>query len=39
MIKTTIATLLALIAAVVLYAASRPDHFRIERSITVNASP
>jgi uncharacterized protein YndB with AHSA1/START domain len=39
MIKTTIAPLLALIAAVVLYAASRPDHFRIERSITVNASP
>jgi hypothetical protein len=28
-----------LVAAVLLYAASRPDHFRIERSITVNASP
>jgi hypothetical protein len=39
MIKTITATLLALIAAVLLYAASRPDHFRIERSITVQSTP
>lgn len=39
MIKKLIATALALVAAVLLYAASRPDHFRIERSVTVNASP
>lgn len=39
MLKTTAIVLALLIAALLLYAASRPDTFRIERSTTINAPP
>jgi hypothetical protein len=38
MLKTIAIALLALIAGVLVYAATRPDSFRIERSVQVNAS-
>ena len=39
MIKTIASIIVALIAAVLLYAATRPDSFRVERSIRINAAP
>lgn len=39
MLKTIFLLLLAVIVALCGYAASRPDTFRVERSITINASP
>jgi uncharacterized protein YndB with AHSA1/START domain len=39
MVKTLALTLLALVAAVLLFASTRPDSFRIERSATIQAPP
>jgi uncharacterized protein YndB with AHSA1/START domain len=39
MFKTIAIILALLIAAVLIYAATKPDSFRIERSITIKASP
>lgn len=39
MIKTIAIVLLVVIAGVLIYAATKPDSFRIERSTTINASP
>ena len=39
MIKRIIAALIVLVGAVLAYAATRPDHFRIERSIAVQSTP
>jgi uncharacterized protein YndB with AHSA1/START domain len=39
MIKTISIVLLLVIAAVLVYAATKPDSFRIERSTTIKASP
>ena len=39
MIKTLALAVVALVAAVLLYAATRPDTFRVERSVTIQAPP
>lgn len=39
MFKTITLVLLAVVAAVLLFAATRPDSFRVERAITINAAP
>jgi uncharacterized protein YndB with AHSA1/START domain len=39
MIKTIVLVVVALIAVVLVYAATRPDTFRIERSATISAPP
>jgi uncharacterized protein YndB with AHSA1/START domain len=39
MLKSIALALLALIGAVLVYAATRPDSFRVERSTTIHASP
>jgi carbon monoxide dehydrogenase subunit G len=39
MLKTIAIVLLGLVAAVAIYAATRPDSFRVERSIRVSAAP
>jgi uncharacterized protein YndB with AHSA1/START domain len=39
MIKTIAIVLVLLIAALLIYAATKPDSFRIERSTTINAPP
>ena len=39
MLTTVVLVLLALVAAVLIFAATRPDTFRIERSASVNAPP
>ncbi len=39
MLKKFVITLLVLIATVLVYAVSRPDTFRVERSVTVKAAP
>ena len=39
MIKTIGLTLLVAVAALVIYAATRPDSFRVERSVVIKAAP
>ena len=39
MIKTLALAVVALVAALLLYAATRPDTFRVERSVTIQAPP
>jgi uncharacterized protein YndB with AHSA1/START domain len=39
MLKTIAIIIALLIAAVLIYAATKPDHFRLERSTTIKASP
>lgn len=39
MIKTTLLVVAALIAIVLVYATTRPDHFRVVRSATIKAPP
>jgi uncharacterized protein YndB with AHSA1/START domain len=39
MLKTILIAILVLIAAVLLFAATRPDSFRVERSIAISAPP
>jgi uncharacterized protein YndB with AHSA1/START domain len=37
--KKIILAIVVLVAAILLYATTRPDSFRLERSVTINASP
>jgi uncharacterized protein YndB with AHSA1/START domain len=39
MFKTIVIVLLVLVAAVLVYAATKPDTFRIERTVSINAPP
>lgn len=39
MLKTILLTILAIVAAALIYAATKPDNFRIERSATIKAPP
>lgn len=39
MLKIAVATLAAVVVALLLYAATRPDSFRVERSTTIKAPP
>ena len=39
MLKTFALSLVALVGAILIYASTRPDHFRIERSITIQSTP
>ena len=39
MIRIIVIALIVLIAGVLLYAATRPDSFRVERSTLINAPP
>ena len=39
MLKTASIVLFLLVAAILIYASTRPDHFRIERSITIQSTP
>jgi hypothetical protein len=38
-LKTVLLTVLAIVAAALIYAATKPDNFRIERSATIKPPP